>query len=97
MRAGTILASGQDITNNQGVPHAFQSQRDCGCTNRKALTAYSQIDNIRVRELVKGLIRHLHAFIKEVKLTDEEFETAWTLMAEMSKFTGDERNDCSAT
>jgi catechol 1,2-dioxygenase len=59
----------------------------------RALAAYSRIDNTRLRELVKGLIRHLHAFVKEAKLTDEEFETAWTLMAEMAKFTGDERNE----
>jgi catechol 1,2-dioxygenase len=59
----------------------------------KALTAYSRIDNARLRELMEGLIRHLHALVKEAKLTDGEFETAWTLMAEMAKFTGDERNE----
>jgi catechol 1,2-dioxygenase len=59
----------------------------------KALTAYSCIDNPRLRELVNGLIRHLHAFVKEAKLNDQEFETAWTLMAKMAKFTGDERNE----
>jgi hypothetical protein len=31
--------------------------------------------------------------VKEAKPTDKEFETAWTLMAEMAKFTGDERNE----
>jgi catechol 1,2-dioxygenase len=31
--------------------------------------------------------------MKDAKLTDKEFETAWTLMAEMAKFTGDERNE----
>lgn len=59
----------------------------------RVLTAYSQIENPRLRELVTGLIRHLHAFVKEAKLTDGEFETAWTLMAEMAKFTGRERNE----
>lgn len=59
----------------------------------RALEAYSRIENKRLRELVQGLIRHLHAFVKEVKLNDQEFETAWTLMAEMAKFTGDERNE----
>jgi catechol 1,2-dioxygenase len=59
----------------------------------KALEAYSRIENPRLRELVQGLIRHLHAFVKEVKLNDQEFETAWTLMEEMAKFTGDERNE----
>jgi catechol 1,2-dioxygenase len=63
---------------------------------KKALTAYSRLENTRLRELMAGLIQHLHAFVKEVRLTDQEFETAWTLMAEMSKFTtlsGDERNE----
>jgi catechol 1,2-dioxygenase len=59
----------------------------------KALTAYSRIEDTRLRELVTSLIRHLHVFVKETKLTDEEFEYAWTLMAEMAKFTGDQRNE----
>src|SRR5689334_23990533 len=59
----------------------------------KAVKAYSQIADPRLRELTAGLIRHLHAFVKDTKLTDQEFETAWALMAEMAKFTGDERNE----
>ena len=59
----------------------------------KAVNAYSQIADPRLRELTAGLIRHLHAFVKETKLTGQEFEIAWTLMAEMAKFTGDERNE----
>jgi catechol 1,2-dioxygenase len=59
----------------------------------KALNAYSKIDNTRLREIVAGLIRHMHAFVKEAKPTDKEFETAWTLMAEMTKFTSNERNE----
>jgi catechol 1,2-dioxygenase len=59
----------------------------------KAVKAYSQIADPRLRELTAGLIRHLHAFVKETKLTDQEFEIAWTLMAQMAKFTGDERNE----
>lgn len=59
----------------------------------KALTAYSRIEDTRLRELVTGLIRHLHIFVKETKLTEEEFELAWTTMAEMAKFTDDRRNE----
>src|ERR1700751_2276662 len=59
----------------------------------KVLQAYSGIDNARLREIVACLIRHLHAFMREAKPTDKEFETGWTLMAEMAKFTGDERNE----
>jgi catechol 1,2-dioxygenase len=53
----------------------------------RALRAYSRIEDARLREIATGLIRHLHAFVKEARLTDKEFETAWTLMAEMAKFT----------
>ena len=59
----------------------------------KALTAYSRIEDTRLRELVTSLVGHLHALVKETKLTEEEFELAWTLMAEMAKFTGDQRNE----
>jgi catechol 1,2-dioxygenase len=59
----------------------------------KAVKAYSQIGDSRLRELTAGLIRHLHAFVKETTLTDQEFEIAWTLMADMARFTGDERNE----
>jgi catechol 1,2-dioxygenase len=72
------------------------SKREAGISDaltEKALHAYSGIDNDRLRDIVARLIRHLHAFVKEAKPTDKEFETAWTLMAEMAKFTGDERNE----
>jgi catechol 1,2-dioxygenase len=72
------------------------SRRETGMADaltEKVLQAYSKIDNVRLRGLVACLIRHLHAFVKEAKPTDKEFETGWTLMAEMAKFTGDERNE----
>ena len=59
----------------------------------RVVTAYSGIDDSRLRDLVTGLVRHLHAFVKEASLTDSEFEAGWTLMAEMAKFTGRERNE----
>jgi hypothetical protein len=59
----------------------------------KVLQAYSGIDNVRLREIVACLIRHLHAFVREARPTDKEFESGWTVMAEMAKFTGDERNE----
>jgi len=59
----------------------------------KALAAYSRIEDARLRELVTSLIRHLHLVVKETTLTDEEFELVWALMAEMAKFTSDQRNE----
>jgi catechol 1,2-dioxygenase len=72
------------------------SRREAGIADaltEKVLQAYSGIDNVRLRRNVTCLIRHLHAFVKEAKPTDKEFEIGWTLMAEMARFTGDERNE----
>jgi catechol 1,2-dioxygenase len=72
------------------------SRREAGIADaltEKVLQAYSEIDDVRLRGIVACLIRHLHAFVKEAKPTDEAFETGWTLMAEMAKFTSDERNE----
>jgi catechol 1,2-dioxygenase len=59
----------------------------------KVVVAYSQIENPRLRDLVTALVRHLHAFVKEARLTDSEFEAGWMLMAEMAKYTGRDRNE----
>lgn len=49
----------------------------------RVLRAYSQIEDRRLRTLVLSLIRHVHAYAKDVALTDEEWEFAWTFMARM--------------
>jgi catechol 1,2-dioxygenase len=59
----------------------------------ESLEAYSKIEDARVKEIVQGLIGYLHRYVKEFKPTDEEWEFAWTFMANMAKFTGPERNE----
>jgi catechol 1,2-dioxygenase len=59
----------------------------------ECLEAYSAIEDPRVREIVQGLIRHVHGYVKEIKPTDEEWEFAWNFMANMAKFTGEARNE----
>jgi catechol 1,2-dioxygenase len=43
----------------------------------KVLKAYSNIENQRLKSIVSLLIKHLHACVKEMKPTDQEFEFAW--------------------
>lgn len=57
------------------------------------LTAYSQIENPRMRELIAALIKHLHVYVKETNLTEQEWENTWSILANMAKFTHDERNE----
>src|SRR5258708_31914771 len=72
------------------------SRREAGIADaltEKVLQGYSEIDDVRLRGIVACLIRHLHAFGKEAKPTDEEFETGWTLRGETAKFHRDESNE----
>ena len=59
----------------------------------RAVEAYSQIEDPRLREVMAALIRHLHALVKEVRLEEQEWEFAWDFMARMARFTGPKRNE----
>lgn len=56
---------------------------------KRVIEAYSYIENPRTKELVLGLIKHLHDYVKEVKLTTTEFDFAWDFLARMAQFTHD--------
>ena len=47
----------------------------------------------RLREIMSCLIRHLHAFVVEVGLTEDEFRTATALINEMGQLTNDSHNE----
>jgi catechol 1,2-dioxygenase len=59
------------------------SDADRGFTGR-VLKSYSSIEDPRLRSLVGALIRHLHAFVGETELTDQEWEFAWNFMGRMA-------------
>jgi catechol 1,2-dioxygenase len=47
----------------------------------------------RVKEILSALVRHLHAFAREVKLTEEEFEKAISYIVALGKHTNDTHNE----
>jgi catechol 1,2-dioxygenase len=57
------------------------------------LNAYSNIENPRLKFVVSQLIKHLHACVKEMRPTDQEFEFAWNFLERMAAKTGPERNE----
>jgi len=66
--------------------------RDRAFTER-VLNAYSNIETPRLKFIVSVLIKHLHACVDEIKLTDDEWEFAWDFMERMAAITGPERNE----
>ncbi|HTU89392.1 MAG TPA: dioxygenase [Gemmataceae bacterium] len=59
----------------------------------KAVLSYSAIEDARLREVLGSLIRHLHECVRETRLTEQEWEFAWTFMKRMAEFTSDARNE----
>jgi len=55
--------------------------------------AYSKIPDPRVREIVTALVKHLHAFAREVQLTEKEFEQACGVIARLGQMTTDKHNE----
>jgi Catechol dioxygenase N terminus len=38
--------------------------------------AFSRVEDPRLREILLALVRHLHGFVREVRLTEREFGSA---------------------
>jgi catechol 1,2-dioxygenase len=47
----------------------------------------------RLREIMTSLVSHLHAFIRDVRLTEEEFQSAAAILNEMGQATTDTHNE----
>ncbi len=51
----------------------IESEKD---VTKAVLSEYARTKNPRLREIMSALVRHLHDFAREVKLTEEEFQAA---------------------
>jgi catechol 1,2-dioxygenase len=57
------------------------------------LDAYGNITDPRMREIVAALIKHLHGFVREVRLTEQEFQQAAHIVARLGQQTTDAHNE----
>ncbi|HTZ01622.1 MAG TPA: dioxygenase [Xanthobacteraceae bacterium] len=57
------------------------------------LKEYERIKNPRLREIIAALVRHVHAFAREVKLTEEEFHAAMAKIVQIGKQSSDTHNE----
>ena len=47
----------------------------------------------RLREIMTSLVRHLHGFVREVRLTEAEFQAATAILAEIGQATTATHNE----
>jgi protocatechuate 3,4-dioxygenase beta subunit len=59
----------------------------------KVLAAMQGAASPRLREVMAALVRHLHAFAREVRLTEEEFETGIDFLNRIGQATHDAHNE----
>jgi protocatechuate 3,4-dioxygenase beta subunit len=57
------------------------------------IEAMAQAPNARVRELAESFVRHIHAFAREVKLTEAEYDIGIDFLNRIGKATNDHHNE----
>lgn len=57
------------------------------------LKALSATPDPRLKEIVAALVRHAHAFVRETRLTEEEFEQGLAFLAAVGQATGPKKNE----
>src|SRR6202142_716859 len=59
----------------------------------KVLDAYKSIDDPRLREIIASLVKHLHAFARDVRLTEDELHKGAGIIAKMGQMTNATHNE----
>jgi protocatechuate 3,4-dioxygenase beta subunit len=57
------------------------------------LAAMNRTDDARLKQIVDAVVRHSHAFLREVKLTDQEFEQGLEFVKAIGQATVDDHNE----
>jgi catechol 1,2-dioxygenase len=57
------------------------------------LAEIQRIEDPRMREIASAAVRHLHAFARELKLTEDEFRQACTFIARLGQKTNETHNE----
>src|SRR2546423_12079751 len=57
------------------------------------IEAFSRTEDPRLREILLALVKHLHGFVREVRLTEREFQEATRIVAAMGQKTTASHNE----
>lgn len=80
----------QDATRND----VSQQQRKVEETlTETVLASFAETDNPRLKELMESLVTYLHAFIRDVRLTEDEWNTAIEFLTAVGHITDDKRQE----
>ena len=57
------------------------------------LAELARAPDVRFKEIMGALVRHLHDFAREVKLTEEEFQAAVAYLVALGRHTSETHNE----
>ncbi|MER2137073.1 MAG: dioxygenase, partial [Arthrobacter sp.] len=69
-----------------------QTRREVELTQR-VLGSFDATEDVRLKELMQSLVKHLHAFIRDVRLTVSEWEQAIEFLTQVGHITDDRRQE----
>ena len=85
-----MSGSGQDPRAAR-VPAAQQAREEE--LVRQVIASFGNADDARLRQLLQALTRHLHAFLREVRLTEDEWQRAIAFLTETGHITDGKRQE----
>jgi hydroxyquinol 1,2-dioxygenase len=59
----------------------------------RVVASFADCDDLRLRQVMQSLVRHLHAFIRDVRLTEEEWNAAISFLTGCGEITDDQRQE----
>ena len=80
------------IDQQHGTVSAEQAEREAQLVER-VVASFGATPDPRFKELMQALTRHLHAFLREVRLTEEEWQRAIEFLAAAGHITDDRRQE----
>ena len=82
------------IDTERGLPAGTEEQarREDELVQR-VLDSFEGAPNPRLKHLVQSLTRHLHAFLREVRLSEEEWNNGIRFLTEAGHITGETRQE----
>lgn len=81
----------QDTTTASTVSQ--EQQKVEATLTQKVLESFAGCEDPRLKELMTSLVRHLHAFIRDVRLTEEEWNAAIEFLTAVGHITDDKRQE----
>jgi hydroxyquinol 1,2-dioxygenase len=70
-----------------------EQQRREGALTDAVVRSFDACSNPRLKFVIQALVRHLHAFVREVRLTDSEWDAAIAFLTESGRITDEQRQE----